>query len=470
MLRCARLTAIVLLAGLLAASGCSRSSTSSNTGLGGSSSTTVAPGSANVADANFGTLHDVCGPNKTGKALTASDRGVTPSQISLTTISDPGFVGRPGLDQELFDASTVFTKWCNSLGGINGRKIKDNLRDAALTNYKQKVLEGCSTDFAMVGGGGVFDDAGQSARLNCLLPDYPGYVVSSQARGADLVVQAIPNALDNVNVGSDRYVAATFPTSTSKVGYLTGNIPATMLTKGQFQEAGKQLGWKTIYDAQYNAAGESTWTPFAQAVASKGVKGLVFVGEPCNLAKLEQAFSTIGYYPDWILVTSNFYDKSLITQGGSALKNTYVALLNPPYTSTAQVPGLAKYFALFQKYLPNGKSQAVLGLDSFSAWLLFARAAQECGVDLTRKCVYDHAKAITSWDGGGLTAPANPGKGLEPTCYTVMKAEPSGFTIAGVKTNNGPYNCDPKNAVTLKGNYGHGTTLASVGKSMADLP
>ena len=39
-------------------------------------------------------------------------------------------------------------------------------------------------DFALVGGGGVFDTTGQTDRLACLLPDFPGYVVS--ARGAGL--------------------------------------------------------------------------------------------------------------------------------------------------------------------------------------------------------------------------------------------------------------------------------------------
>ena len=123
-------------------------------------------------------------------------------------------MGRPGLNQELFDASTVFTKWCNSLGGINGRKIIDNQRDAALVNYKAKVLEACQTDFSMVGGGAVFDDTGQQARLNCLLPDLPGYVVSPAARGADLLVQAIPNVLDNVNIGASRWVTANYPGTT----------------------------------------------------------------------------------------------------------------------------------------------------------------------------------------------------------------------------------------------------------------
>jgi hypothetical protein len=36
-------------------------------------------------------------------------------------MADPGATVSPGLDQELFDASTAFTKWCNAQGGILGR-------------------------------------------------------------------------------------------------------------------------------------------------------------------------------------------------------------------------------------------------------------------------------------------------------------------------------------------------------------
>jgi hypothetical protein len=467
----ARVVAVCLLVGLVGLSACSRSSNGNKTlGANNSSGTTAPTGVNSETNPDFGTLKNVCGPNKTGKTLTSTDRGVTANSIKITTISDPGFVGRPGLNQELFDASTVFTKWCNALGGINGRKIIDNQRDAAIVNYKAKVLEGCQTDFSMVGGGGVFDDTGQQARLNCLLPDLPGYVVSPQARGADLLVQALPNALDNINIGGSRYVTATFPGTTSQVGYLTANVPSTVVVQRQFEEGGQQIGWKTVYSQQYNATGETSWVPFAQAMKTKNVQGLVFVGEAANLAKLEQAFQSLSYYPKWISVSANFYDKQLIALGGGALKSTYVQVLNVPFFDAAKSPAMTKYLSLFQTYLPHGKAQAVLGVDSFSAWLLFANAATKCGADLTRKCMYNNAASVSMWDGGGLTAPANPAQGQAPICYTVVQATPSGFVKVDVKPNVGVFNCNPKNRVDLHGNYGQGATLASVGKSLNDLP
>ena len=55
------------------------------------------------------------------------------------------------------------------------------------------------------------------------------------------------------------------------------------------QEGADALGWEKVYEAQYNSVGEASWTPFAQAMQSAGVKGLVYTGEPENLAFLSNA-------------------------------------------------------------------------------------------------------------------------------------------------------------------------------------
>ena len=108
---------------------------------------------------------------------------MTADSIRIATVADPGATARPGLDQEFFDTAEVFSKWCNERGGINGRSIVVDERDAALSNYKPVVLEACKDDFFMVGGGAVFDDTGTEDRLRCLLPNVAGYVVTPGAAG-----------------------------------------------------------------------------------------------------------------------------------------------------------------------------------------------------------------------------------------------------------------------------------------------
>ena len=67
---------------------------------------------------------------------------MTADSIQVSTFSDPGFQGRLGLNQEMFDTAEAFSKWCNDHGGINGRKIVLKERDAKLTEFQQRVDRG----------------------------------------------------------------------------------------------------------------------------------------------------------------------------------------------------------------------------------------------------------------------------------------------------------------------------------------
>jgi ABC-type branched-subunit amino acid transport system substrate-binding protein len=475
--RARRRLAVVLVAVLaVTAAACTRDGDDVATG---DQSTTSAPGDTQPSGSggdegpgpgDFGDLEAICGPAPDGEENGESAQGVTADSIKVGTISDPGFVGRPGLNQEMFDAADVFVEWCNEAGGINGRQIELAKRDAKLTEYKQRITEACAEDFAIVGGGGVFDDTGQEERLNCLLPMIPGFVVTSQARGADLMVQPLPNALDSTSVAAMVYATEKFPESVDKVGYITGNVPATVTVDKQLQEAGEQLGLTAVHEAQYNSAGEASWAPFAQALQSKGVKGVVWTGEPENLSKLMQAMADIDYSPDWVVTAANHYDQKLVDLGGDAIKNVYMQSAFAPFFQADENPATQQYVDLFGQYLPDGKSDALLALQSWSAWLLFAQSAKACGAELTRSCLYDEASNVDSWTGGGLHAETNPKSKKAPECTTLLEATSEGFEVpADFELTDGLFGCNPDYVAVLEGDYGKGVTLEDVGKSLDDL-
>jgi len=212
--------------------------------------------------------------------------------------------------------------------------------------------------------------------------------------------------------------------------------------------------------------------PFAQGLADKKAKGLVWIGEPTGLGKLLGALDQIGYKLDWVAGPGNVYDAGLITTAESALdtNNVYIDSATTPFEAT-QVPAIGQYEQLFDTYLPNGKKNAALGLSSFSAWLLFAQSAQACGTNITRSCVLNHATATTSWSGAGLSGETNPSTPDDPSqCYAGIKATSKGFTVLDWETDpSGVYNCDPANVVTLTDTYGPPARLTDVGKSLADL-
>ena len=111
-------------------------------------------------------------------------------------------------------------------------------------------------------------------------------------------------------------------------------MATTITNKNQYEEAGLKLGFgKAVYDAQYNATGEPTWTPIAQAIKDAGVKGLFYVGEPSDFSQLLSALASIDYKLDWVAAVANEYDPKLLAGAGKALdfEPVYVALGTTPF-------------------------------------------------------------------------------------------------------------------------------------------
>jgi ABC-type branched-subunit amino acid transport system substrate-binding protein len=205
-------------------------------------------------------------------------------------------------------------------------------------------------------------------------------------------------------------------------------------------------------------------------LSSNGVEGLIWIGEPENLAKLVVAMNNIGYQPQFIRTDANHYDEKVIDQAGAALKdNIFIRSVFFPFEDAEEGNATQQYLDAFEEYLPDGKNRTYLGLQAWSAWLLFAQAAKECGDDLTRKCVYDNAKKITSWTGGGLHAVTDPSSGTAPRCFAIEVATADGFELADVNANEGIFRCDANGIYELEGDYGEGVTLEDVGLSQSDL-
>ena len=470
-----RIAGVVAVTCLALATSCTRSGEDLiELGPEGSPAGPAAPGDGGISDVDaaldrgdFGTLEAVCGPAPDGQENgPTGSQGVTADSIAIGTFADPGNQARPGLNQELFDTGRVFTEWCNDLGGINGRRIDLAEHDSGLFEYQARMVDACARDFALVGGGAVFDDAGQETRLRCLLPDIAGFRATPEALGADLSVGTTPVLLDAVAFGIGPYLTDEYPEATERVGVLTGNVGTTITQAASYGEAGEHFGWDIVYRDQYNAVGESTWVPYAQKIAESDVRGLLYVGEPANLGLLVQALQQIGHQLDWLLGTTNVYDAKLIESAGGALTDVpvYTWTGSVPFEAADRSPGLQAMQALFERYDPGGRAPTALALSSLSAWLLFAQAAKACGADLTRPCLLDNAERISAgWDGGGMSAPAG------EACSAIVRATPDGFEVVERDTDEGVFTCDPDTVVQLREPIGRGVTLEDVGRSRDEL-
>ncbi|RAY12668.1 ABC transporter substrate-binding protein [Actinomadura craniellae] len=451
-------TSVVALVALaLLAAGCGRS------GSGAEEEPTG--GAGQVVSGDFGDLKDVCGP---GKVTSSPAQGVTASQIELGVFSDVGFTKNP----EYLDTAKVFTSWCNAAGGINGRKLVANIRDAKFMEVRQRMIESCREDFALVGGSAGLDGLGVKDRLSCLLPALPAQVVQLENNGSDLQLSQIGGASYNRYTGYFSWlVKEAHPSSAGAVGIAVGDSPATKVLGAQTKETFEAIGGKVVYEGLFPAQGVTNWAPYAQAVKSKGVKGLVFFGSFADLAKLAQALTNINYKLDWIDANSNSYGPAFVKLAGTSLdfQNALADLSGVyPLENASANPATKQVLDLFARYAPKGQV-TLQAVRAFSSWLLFAKSAKACGDALTRKCLYETARKEAAWTGGGLMAPVDFTKQDAPlSCFNVEKASSQGWKPADFKPNQGAYRCGAP-AHKFTGTYIKPVTLADVGKSMNDL-
>jgi len=439
---------------LITTAACSRSDSGDTTpttdGSGPTTTSGGADGATLLENGGFGDLASVC---QDGDASGATATGVTDTEIHLGTVTDKGGPVA-GLNEEMYDTAVAFTAWCNDHGGILGRKLVVDDRDAKLFEYEAVMTAACTSDFALVGGGAVFDEDPNGVRVGCGMPNIAGYVVSEQGRNAGLQVQPLPNPVERIGAGRYLSAKAQFPDGITHFGIMTSNLPSVILVRDQLVTVAEANGFKVDYSVEYAPTGETGWDNFAKEIKDKGIKILEYVGQPTDLKLLDQAFKTAGYYPDVILLSTNFYDRNYATEAGAIAGNVFIQSSFYPLELAADNKATQDYLDLMDQYNPDGKI-ALLGTQGLSSWLLFAQAATECGSNLTGDCLLEKAAAASEWTAGGLHAPQTPGNTDPSACFLVLSLDESGFSYNQEATapteGDDLYNCNPENVADVSG-------------------
>jgi ABC-type branched-subunit amino acid transport system substrate-binding protein len=446
------------------AAGCSRAGGSSSTTTSTSTSTATSS-AAGATGGTFGSVSDAC---HGGSASGSPDQGVTSSAITVGVLTDESYTKDP----ELVNAANVFTDWCNAAGGINGRKLVADIHQTDLMAVTTAVTAACSKDFVLAGGSAALDGLAVTNRLKCLLPDYDAQPVMAQNSGSGIQLRPYNSNFVYSNfAGFYKFALQKYPDSAQHVGILSGSSIITTVDSAADADTVKALGGTVAYNSTFPLTGTVNWTPYAEAIKSKGIKGLTFYDTPQTLIALEQALDNIGYKLDWINANTNAYDTSFIQQAGNTLteQTNYAPLPGIyPLEDAKNNPATEQLTQLFAKYAP-GQPITLQILQAWSMWLLFAESAETCGSNLTRACAYDAAVKESAWTGGGITAPVNEATPLAPAnCFNVEQATASGWKAADFGANTGPYLCGGA-TVKLPSGFPAATQLSDVGLSLSDL-
>ena len=431
------LFALLAVATLLAASCAAKGDEDSS---GGESSTTDeepesdSGGSTSSEDGSFGELDGLCGPGD--YTIAAAENGGSADKLRLGVPNDRTSQIRPGLNKEMWDSTTAFAAWCNEQGGIGGLEIEVVDLDGKLLEVESAMALACNGVFMMVGGGQVQDNLQFTGKPDsdfhqCGLAEVPGFTVSPEKSESNGQIQPIPHPGDEIYSGWIRDAKEIYPDKLESMVELWGELPSMETIKNQTVASAEAEGVEVVGDITYPVTGLSDWTPTAQQAIATGATSMHFTGEPTNLGAVTKSLREQGW--DGLLVLeTNHYDKTFVDSAGA--ENAQGAVLKSafhPFEEADDWPATQQYMDMMNEYVDDPKF-AVLGLQSFSAWLLFTVAANDCAEsndgELTRECVLRAADAVEDWTGGGLHAPTDPGPegGPSAPCNMLMTVNESG--------------------------------------------
>ncbi len=408
-------------------------------------------GSTGPSGATVGTLQAACG--KGTPARGATDPGVTDTTITIGVISDKGgviAVPTAGIDGSV----EAFVEFCNSLGGVNGRRLVLKHYDSKILNEGEAMKQACDDDlFALVGSGSVEDEAGAVTMVQCKLVEVAAYTATYVKGLSPRVFQPVPNPGTSFAVGPGKFIAEHFPDAVKKAAILWPNLPVGRIQAARQRDAyGAAAGFDFVYSNPTDVLVQD-WGPIVSELKSRGVEWVTDITTLSEMLHLLQSMSDAGLKPTVVDLGQQYYDESFPgkpgTDGALVLTNT------APFEEADGNPALQVYLKWLKEASPS-TPPTTLGVQAFSAGLLFAQAASALGSDLTRDGLIRELRSIKHWDGGGLQAPADPGDNQGLSCFLYMRVQGTKFVRYWPKqATDGThgFDCNPGYSVPLTKRY-----------------
>jgi ABC-type branched-subunit amino acid transport system substrate-binding protein len=390
---------------------------------------------------SFGDLASPCGPAD-GANVDPGQQGVTADSVTIGYGDDAGYQPSPGISKEMSEAVRAMITWCNDQGGINGRTVKGNYYDAAILNAPNVMAEACTQVFMLVGQGWALDGGAEQTRVECKLPQVPGYTVSATvAHGPDTYV-AVPNPVDVTPTAALDQLAQLQPEKVKHTATIYADFAANIEVENKFVATAPKWGWEIDPDCRlsYPIAGVAQWAPYIQKMKDCGTEAVYFVGTPLpNFQNLLDAAEQADFHPIFYADANNYSQEFANANASGNGDEVYVRMAFIPFEEADLSPATQQYIDLVAA---DGGKPASNGAQATSAFLLWATAAKECGTDLTRGCVLDELSKITKWTGGGLHAETNPAGNLPAQCGMVLKMDGTTWVQAAPSTL-GEFSCSP---------------------------
>jgi ABC-type branched-subunit amino acid transport system substrate-binding protein len=417
-----------------------------------SSTTAAAATSASSSSGVWPGVGKICEPGPGGSS---SVRGVAAKTIHIAVFNDASNTIDPGLEVEFPQQATAFADWCNAAGGINGRKIVIDNRDAALFNAGAQMTAACQSDFMAVGGGMALDQPSVPIREKCGLGQISGYVVSDASVESSLQVDPTGISTSAVTAGWFGAMTKAYPKAVQVSGMGGSDTPSVIESEMKYEFAAEAEGWKVV-DFLEPPTSVENWAPYVEQYQQKGVTAL-WPADNANFTPFAQAMTTAGFHPTFVLLGTQFANTQTqqAVAANPSLPPIYVETQWWPLAQASQNPSTEELVTTMHKYA-KGDAIDFDDEEGAEAWTLWAKSASACGASLTVTCVLNKAAATTNWDAGGIQAPvakltlSNENPQPSP-CFALLQLTAKGISYNKKLTapTQSIWNCNPKNVIHL---------------------
>ena len=367
-------------------------------------------------------------PCGSGQVTPSNETGLSNEAITVGVIADVTGVRAQFLSN--WQAMQAFAAFCNSRGGIAGRRLDVKLFDTNVFNHRAAVTDSCASVFALVGSAAAFDGDGASIESDCGIPDVPALIAEPGHDRVPTVVAPLPNPQDLFLVGPERYLASTHPDAVRNAAMAYLDVGVTAVRASREVEATRRIGYRyTSVDPIPALYSDQDVQAIVGRLESRAVRYLSFQGRVTDLAAFQTAIAATGHRIDVVDAPPLFYDPSYLTAAGAGAEGTYVLTQTTPFTDAGTSPELRRYTEWLGRAVP-GAVPTAYGARGWSAGLLFAEAARRAAANLDRASVLAQLRAIHAWDGNGIQVPADPGSGRASSCFAYMQVRSRSFQRA----------------------------------------
>jgi len=356
----------------------------------------------------------------------ATAPGVTANQILIGNIASIGGVV-PGIFQSAQQATEAVADYINSQGGICGRMLKvqpfDDQSDPGLN--EADAAQACKSDFALVGSASGYDNGGASTIASCGIPDVAALIASQQAASVPNIIGSLPADFSESPTGIYSYLHSQDPQAVSKAAIIYLN-PASTISQAQTQMAAEEsAGWHFVYQTSVSPA-EPNYAPYVAAMQNDGVQAIVNILDIDSADRLVQAMAQAGYHPKLMLLNIEEYSPVFIQGAAGDAVGDYMYMETYPYEEASANPGMELFLSWMNRVAPGFHHDA-WAESAWSAGLLFAKAAEMVGPDLTRPKLLAALRQITTWTGGGVTPPVNIAQQIPSPCFALFRLTANGY-------------------------------------------